>query len=64
MRCSRPPRMPAFTAAVCLTKRSYPMVAELRARILAGELGEVNAVRGGFLSWDSNHDELGLGFRP
>ncbi|MDT5056567.1 MAG: hypothetical protein QOF66_4933, partial [Mycobacterium sp.] len=28
-------------AAVCLTKRSYPMVAELRARILAGELGQV-----------------------
>lgn len=27
------------TAAVCLTKRSYPMVADMRARILAGELG-------------------------
>jgi predicted dehydrogenase len=50
--------------AVCLTKRSYPMVAELRARILAGELGEVNAVRGGFLSWDSNHDQWGWGFDP
>ena len=49
-------------AAVCLTKRSYPMVAEMRARILAGELGEVNAVRGGFLSWDSNHDVWGWGF--
>jgi predicted dehydrogenase len=51
-------------AAVCLTKRSYPMVAELRARILAGELGEVNAIRGGFLSWDSNHDNWGWGFDP
>jgi predicted dehydrogenase len=51
-------------AAVCLTKRSYPMVAEMRARILAGELGEVNAVRGGFLSWDSNHDDWGWGFDP
>ncbi len=49
-------------AAVCLTKRSYPMVAEMRARILAGELGDVNAVRGGFLSWDSNHDVWGWGF--
>jgi predicted dehydrogenase len=52
------------TAAVCLTKRSYPMVAELRARILAGDLGEVNAVRGGFLSWDSNHDDWSWGFDP
>ena len=52
------------TAAVCLTKRSYPMVAELRARILAGALGEVNAVRGGFLSWDSNHDDWTWGFDP
>ena len=51
-------------AAVCLTKRSYPMVAELRARILAGELGEVNAIRGGFMSWDSNHDDWGWGFDP
>jgi predicted dehydrogenase len=51
-------------AAVCLTKRSYPMVAELRARILAGELGQVNAIRGGFLSWDSNHDHWGWGFDP
>ncbi|WP_284227296.1 Gfo/Idh/MocA family protein [Mycobacterium antarcticum] len=50
------------TAAVCLTKRSYPMVADMRARILAGELGEVNAVRGGFLSWDSNHDEWSWSF--
>jgi predicted dehydrogenase len=50
--------------AVCLTKRSYPMVAELRARILAGELGQVNAIRGGFLSWDSNHDNWGWGFDP
>src|ERR1700682_2850109 len=49
-------------AAVCLTKRSYPMVAELRARILAGELGQVNAIRGGFMSWDSNHDNWGWGF--
>ena len=51
-------------AAVCLTKRSYPMVAELRARLLAGELGEVNAIRGGFMSWDSNHDNWGWGFDP
>ena len=51
-------------AAVCLTKRSYPMVAELRARVLAGDLGEVNAVSGGFLSWDSNHDDWGWGFDP
>jgi len=51
-------------AAVCLTKRSYPMVAELRARILIGELGQVNAIRGGFLSWDSNHDNWGWGFDP
>jgi len=51
-------------AAVCLTKRCYPMVAELRARILAGELGQVNAIRGGFLSWDSNHDNWGWGFDP
>lgn len=51
-------------AAVCLTKRFYPMVAELRARILAGELGQVNAIRGGFLSWDSNHDQWGWGFDP
>ena len=40
------------------------MVAELRARILAGELGEVNAIRGGFMSWDSNHDDWGWGFDP
>ena len=51
-------------AAVCFTKRSYPMVADLRARILAGELGEVNAIRGGFLSWDSNHDNWSWGFDP
>jgi predicted dehydrogenase len=51
-------------AAVCLTKRSYPMVAELRSRILGGELGEVNAIRGGFMSWDSNHDDWGWGFAP
>ena len=51
-------------AAVCLTKRSYPMVAELRSRILAGELGQVNAIRGGFMSWDSNHDNWGWGFDP
>lgn len=51
-------------AAVCLTKRSYPMVAELRSRILAGELGVVNAIRGGFMSWDSNHDNWGWGFDP
>ena len=51
-------------AAVCLTKRSYPMVTEMRARILAGELGDVNAVSGGFLSWDSSHDDWAWGFDP
>ena len=51
-------------AAVCFTKRSYPMVAELRARLQAGELGQVNAIRGGFLSWDSNHDDWSWGFDP
>ena len=51
-------------ATVCLTKRSYPMVAELQARIRAGHLGEVNAVSGGFWSWDSNHDDWGWGFDP
>jgi predicted dehydrogenase len=51
-----------IAAAVCLTKRSYPMVAEMRARILAGELGEVNAVSGAFLSWDSSHDDWAWGF--
>ena len=40
------------------------MVAELRARTLAGELGEINAVSGGFLSWDSNHNDWGWGFDP
>jgi predicted dehydrogenase len=50
------------TAAVCLTKRSYPMVAEMRARILAGDLGELNAVSGGFWSWDSSHDDWAWGF--
>jgi len=40
------------------------MVAELRSRILGGELGEVNAIRGGFMSWDSNHDDWGWGFDP
>ncbi|MGZ6779982.1 MAG: Gfo/Idh/MocA family protein [Mycobacterium sp.] len=52
------------TAAVCLTKRSYPMVVEMRERILAGQLGEVNAISGGFLSWDSNHDDWAWGFDP
>ncbi|MGY3317250.1 Gfo/Idh/MocA family protein [Arthrobacter sp. TE12232] len=51
-------------AAVCLIQRSYPMVAELRARILSGEIGKVQAVRGAFLSWDSNHDNWGWGFDP
>jgi predicted dehydrogenase len=36
----------------------------LRARILAGELGQLNAIRGGFLSWDSNNDNWGWGFDP
>ncbi len=51
-------------ATVCLTKRSYPMVAEMQARIRAGDLGDVNAVGGGFWSWDSNHDDWGWGFDP
>lgn len=51
-------------ATVCLTKRSYPMVAELQARIRAGDIGDVNAVGGGFWSWDSNHDDWGWGFDP
>ena len=51
-------------AAVCLTKRSYPMVAELRSRILAGELGQINAIRGGFMSWDSSHENWAWGFDP
>ncbi|WP_079553597.1 Gfo/Idh/MocA family protein [Arthrobacter sp. 49Tsu3.1M3] len=51
-------------AAVCLIQRSYPMVAELRARILSGEIGKIQAVRGTFLSWDSNHDNWGWGFDP
>lgn len=54
----------SVVAAVCLSKRSYPMVVEMRARILRGALGEVNAVRGGFLSWDSNHDDWTWGFDP
>jgi predicted dehydrogenase len=40
------------------------MVAELQARIRAGDLGDVNAVGGGFWSWDSNHDDWGWGFDP
>lgn len=51
-------------AAVCLIQRSYPMVAELRARILSGEIGTIQAVRGAFLSWDSSHDNWGWGFDP
>jgi len=51
-------------AAVCLTQRSYPMVAELRARLLSGEIGKVQAVRGAFLSWDSSHENWGWGFDP
>jgi predicted dehydrogenase len=51
-------------AAVCLTKRSYPMVAELRARVKAGKVGPVQAITGGFRSWDSNHDNWGWGFDP
>lgn len=49
-------------AAVCLTKRSYPMVAELRSRIAAGAIGKVAAVRGEYLSSDSCHDNYGWGF--
>ena len=51
-------------AAVCLTKRYYPMVAELRARVAHGALGTVHGVRGAFLSWDANHDGWGWGFDP
>jgi predicted dehydrogenase len=51
-------------AAVCLTQRSYPMVAELRARIFSGEIGKIQAVRGAFLSWDSSHANWGWGFDP
>ena len=51
-------------AAVCLTKRAYPMVAELRSRILSGELGQINAIRGGFMSWDSSHENWTWGFDP
>jgi predicted dehydrogenase len=51
-------------AAVCLTKRSYPMVAEMRARVAAGELGDVYAVSGGFLSWDCCNDDWAWGFDP
>jgi predicted dehydrogenase len=40
------------------------MVTELRARIAAGDLGEVNAVSGGFWSWDSSHDDWSWGFDP
>ena len=49
-------------AAVCLTKRSYPMVAELRSRIAAGAIGKVVAVRGEYLSSDNCHDNYGWGF--
>ncbi len=49
-------------AAVCLTKRSHPMVAELRARIAAGAIGRVTAVRGTYLSSDCAHDRYGWGF--
>ena len=49
-------------AAVCLTKRSYPMVAELRSRLAAGTIGKVVAVRGEYLSSDSCHDNYGWGF--
>lgn len=49
-------------AAVCLTKRSYPMVAEIRARALAGALGEIRAVRGEYLSSDSCHDRFTWAF--
>ena len=49
-------------AAVCLTKRSYPMVAELRSRVAAGAIGKVVAVRGEYLSSDSCHDNFGWGF--
>lgn len=53
-----------LTAAVCLTKRYYPMVAELRARIRAGAIGQVQSVSGGFSSWDSAHDTWSWGFDP
>ncbi len=49
-------------AAVCFTKRSYPMAQELRARVRAGEVGQVLAVRGGFLSADHAHDRWSWAF--
>lgn len=51
-------------AAVCLTKRYYPMVAELRARVRNGAIGDVHSVTGGFFSWDANHTDWGWGFDP
>lgn len=51
-------------AAVCLTKRYYPMVAQLRADVRDGAVGAVHSVTGGFFSWDANHDDWGWGFAP
>jgi predicted dehydrogenase len=49
-------------AAVCFTKRSYPMAQELRARVQRGDIGSVMAVRGGFLSADHAHDRWSWAF--
>src|SRR5260370_4930651 len=35
-----------------------------RARLLAGGLGKDNALRGGIMPWDSNHDKWGWGIDP
>ncbi len=51
-------------AAVCLVQRSYPMAAQLRSLLGAGEVGRIQAIRGTFLSWDANHDNWGWGFDP
>lgn len=51
-------------AAVCLTKRYYPMVAQLRAEVRDGAIGALQSVTGGFFSWDANHDRWGWGFDP
>jgi len=51
-------------AAVCLVQRSYPMAAQLRSLVGAGEVGRLQAIRGTFLSWDANHDNWGWSFDP
>lgn len=51
-------------AALCLVQRSYPMVTELRALIRRNEIGQLQAIRGTFLSWDANHNNWGWSFDP